>query len=99
MEQRQTKLHVSVTHGQGMEMMTSISSNSDCSSSYSMLTSHFPAFSDGQQLTGGESKAEGKEERERGREGGREGGRERGRKRGRGGRMIEGIKPHCEHHK
>ena len=43
-----------LTHGQGMEMMTSVSSNSDCSNSYSMFTSHFPAFSDGQQLTGGE---------------------------------------------
>ena len=58
--------------------MTSVSSNSDCSSSYSMFTSHFPAFSDGQQLTGGESQADGKEG---GREGGR--GRERGGREGR----------------
>ena len=43
-----------LTHGQGMEMMTSVSSNSDCSNSYSMFTSHLPAFSDGQQLTGRE---------------------------------------------
>ena len=43
-----------LTHGHGMEMMTSVSSNSDCSNSYSMFTSHLPAFSDGQQLTGRE---------------------------------------------
>lgn len=59
-------------------MMTSVSSNSGCCSSYSMFTSHLPAFSDGQQLTvhggGGEEgereEGEGEgEERERGRRG------------------------------
>ena len=39
------------THGTGMVMTTSVSSRYSCSSSYSMLTSHLPAFSDGQQLT------------------------------------------------
>ena len=63
------------THGQGMEMMTSVSSSSGCCSSYSMFTSHLPAFSDGQQLTGGGG--EGGEEGGRRKGGGQEGERER----------------------
>ena len=41
-----------VTHGTGIAMTTSVSSRLSCSSSYSMLTSHLPSLSDGQQLTG-----------------------------------------------
>ena len=39
------------TYGTGIEIMTSFNSSSSCSSSYSMLTSHCPSFSEGQQLT------------------------------------------------
>ena len=58
-------------------MMTSISSSSDCRSSYSMFTSHLPAFSDGQQFTGRQGERDGERERGGEREGERE--RERGR--------------------
>ena len=57
-------------------MMTSISSSSDCFNSYSMFTSHFPAFSDGQQFTDGWERGgrKGREGEDRGREE-REGGK------------------------
>ena len=75
-----------------MEMVTSESSRYCCRSSYSMLTSHLPLFSEGQQLTreqetgrisnmAGQGGGGGRGERWGGRvggEGGREGGREGG---------------------
>jgi hypothetical protein len=41
----------SITYGTGIEITTSLSSRFSCRSSYSMLTSHCPSFSEGQQFT------------------------------------------------
>ena len=40
-----------VAYGTGIVMVTSFNSNSSCCNSYSILTSHCPSFSDGQQFT------------------------------------------------
>lgn len=47
-----SEFNLTVTHGRGIEIITSYSERDSLSSSYSILTSHVPSFDgDGQQLT------------------------------------------------
>lgn len=84
-------VYVWCTYGHGIDMITSVNSNSVCNSSYSILTSHLPPFSDGQQFTRVWSGKRWEGERERGGEGRRRRGRGRDKRAG-----VGEVKLKCE---